>query len=158
VIATLLGWELGAGFTRDPVAEGALLTLELAGCIARLDPVGDFAAGVGAGGVLGCLGWMSARPGPRRERGRMKKHTMVARDLVLVCDANGFRDVGLKCATLDSFLGLCSEKTWGLKGRVMLVGSDLGNSGERLSASGRAPLLNKLMGRCYRAMSVLHAR
>lgn len=59
MIAALLGRELGAGFTRDPVAEGALLALELARLVAGLDPVGDVAAGVGAGGVFGCLGRVS---------------------------------------------------------------------------------------------------
>ena len=52
VIAALLRRELGAGLTRDPVAERALLALELARGVAGLDPVGDLSGG-GGGGVGG---------------------------------------------------------------------------------------------------------
>lgn len=52
VIAALLRRELGAGLTRDPVAERALLALVLARGVAGLDPVGDLSGG-GGGGVGG---------------------------------------------------------------------------------------------------------
>lgn len=42
MIPALLRGELGAGLARDPVAERADLTLELARLVAGLDPVGDF--------------------------------------------------------------------------------------------------------------------
>lgn len=45
MIAALLGGELGARIGRDPVAERALLALELARLVAGLDPVGHFEAG-----------------------------------------------------------------------------------------------------------------
>lgn len=45
VVAALLGGVLRAGFARDGVAERGDLALELAGFVAGLDPVCDFAGG-----------------------------------------------------------------------------------------------------------------
>ena len=56
MIAALLRRELGAGLTRDPVTERALLALELARAVAGLDPVGDLSGGGGGGGVVCLLG------------------------------------------------------------------------------------------------------
>ena len=46
MVSTLLGGELGADRLRDPVAERALLALELTRRIAGLDPVRDLASSV----------------------------------------------------------------------------------------------------------------
>jgi hypothetical protein len=71
MIPPLLGWEPRAGVPRDPVPERALLALELAALVARLDPVGDFEAGtslrwgglvVGGGVGVGSLDFLSALP------------------------------------------------------------------------------------------------
>lgn len=42
MVSALLRRELGAGLSRDPVAEDRLLTFEFARLVAWLHPIGDF--------------------------------------------------------------------------------------------------------------------